>query len=95
MKTVVYKYQIPFSEKFSLTLPLGSTIVRVGTVDGFCYLWAAVNPEETLQEEFNFVASKTGGMIEHQHPLQYIGMYNIYIQMELMLYLFLEKNPEK
>ena len=47
--------------------------------------------EEKQIVKYHFKSSKTGGVIEHQEQLVYIDMYAIFIQMELMLYVFLEK----
>lgn len=91
MKSVVHKYPIPFQEGFELNLPRGSQVVRIDTVDGFNFLWAlhevSDNPEIVT---YKFVSSKTGGEIEHEKPLTFVGMYSIFIQMELLLYVFLE-----
>lgn len=91
MKSVVHKYPIPFQEGFELNLPKGSQVVRIDTVDGFNFLWAlhevSDNPEIVT---YKFVSSKTGGEIEHEKPLTFVGMYSIFIQMELLLYVFLE-----
>lgn len=91
MKSVVHKYAIPFQEGFELNLPRGSQVVRIDTIDGFNFLWAlhevSDNPEIVT---YKFVSSKTGGEIEHEKPLTFVGMYSIFIQMELLLYVFLE-----
>lgn len=91
MKSVVYKYLIPFTEGFTLNLPIGSKVVRIDVDQGNPYLWALVPLEEKQIVKYHFKSSKTGGVIEHQEQLVYIDMYAIFIQMELMLYVFLEK----
>ncbi len=91
MKSVVYKYLIPFQENFSLVLPKGSKVVRIDNVDGNPYLWALVPLEEKESQTYSFKSSKTGGVIEHSENLVFIDTYSIFIQMELMLYVFLEK----
>ena len=91
MKSVVYKYLIPFTEGFTLNLPVGSKVVRIDVDQGNPYLWALVPLDETKVVKYHFKSSKTGGVIEHDEQLVFIDMYAIFIQMELMLYVFLEK----
>lgn len=91
MKSVVYKYPIPFQENFTLTLPKDSKVVRLDSENGFSFLWALINTEETENYTYHFKSSKTGGVITHDNDLVFVGTYSIFIQMELMLYVFLEK----
>lgn len=91
MKSVVHKYPIPFQEGFELNLPRGSQVVRIDTVDGFNFLWALHEVSDDPEiVTYKFVSSKTGGEIEHEKPLTFVGMYSIFIQMELLLYVFIE-----
>lgn len=89
-KSVVYKYLIPFQEGFELTLPKGSQIVRIDNDQGNPYLWALVPLDETDTVTFKFQSSKTGGIISHNKPLYFIGTISIFVQQELMLYVFIE-----
>lgn len=89
-QSVVYKYLIPFQEGFELTLPKGSQIVRIDNDQGNPYLWALVPLEEKETVVFKFQSSKTGGIINHEKPLHFIGTISIFVQMELMLYVFIE-----
>ena len=66
MKSVVYKYLIPFQEGFELTLPKGSQIVRIDNDQGNPYLWALVPLEEKETVTFKFQSSKTGGVMTHE-----------------------------
>lgn len=91
MKSVVYKYLIPFQEGFTLNLPLGSKVVRIDVDQGNPYLWALVPLDEKQVVTYHFKSSKTGGVIDHDNELVFIDTYAIFIQMELMLYVFLEK----
>lgn len=91
MKSVVYKYLIPFQEGFTLDLPKGSKVVRIDVDQGNPYLWALSPLNETEIYTYHFKSSKTGGVIEHDNELMFIDTYAIFIQMELMLYVFLEK----
>ena len=90
MKSVVYKYLIPFQEGFELTLPKGSQIVRIDNDQGNPYLWALVPIDEKETVTFKFQSSKTGGILSHNKALHFIGTISIYVQMELMLYVFIE-----
>lgn len=47
--------------------------------------------DETEVYTYKFKSSKTGGVIEHENELVFIDTYTNFIQMELMLYVFLEK----
>ena len=89
-KSVVYKYLIPFQEGFELTLPKGSQIVRIDNDQGNPYLWALVPLDETDTVTYKFQSSKTGGVMTHEKPLHFIGTISIFVQMELMLYIFIE-----
>ena len=89
-KSVVYKYLIPFQEGFELTLPKGSQIVRIDNDQGNPYLWALVPIDEKETVTFKFQSSKTGGILSHNKALHFIGTISIYVQMELMLYVFIE-----
>lgn len=90
MNSVVLKYLIPFTEGFTLNLPKGSKVVRIDVDNGNPYLWALVPKGEEEIVQYVFKSSKTGGVIEHEHDLVFIDTYAIFIQMELMLYVFLE-----
>ncbi len=90
MESVVYKYLIPFQEGFELNLPKGSQIVRIDNDQGNPYIWALTPVHETEIVTFKFQSSKTGGILSHTKPLHFVGTISIFVQMELMLYVFLE-----
>lgn len=90
---VIYKYQIPVAEKYELTLPRNSEIIRVDDVDGFFYLWAKVDTNLLSTETRYLELYKTGQEIvsqngENNDELKYLGFCKIYIGMELGLYVF-------
>jgi hypothetical protein len=91
MKSVVYKYLVPFQEGFDMTFPLGSKVVRIDVDQGNPYMWVLVPLGEKRKATYHFKSSKTGGVIEHEEGLVFLDTYAIFIQMELMLYVFLEK----
>jgi hypothetical protein len=84
---VIYKYQMPVKEEFTLSLPISAQILRVASENGFLWMWALVNTENDIEER-KFGAYKTGGTIPEYHILEYIGCCPIFIQQELMLYIF-------
>ena len=67
MKSVVYKYLIPFQEGFTINLPVGSKVVRLDVDQGNPYMWVLVPLEETNIVKYHFKSSKTGGVIEHEN----------------------------
>ena len=90
MNQEVYKYLVPFKEEVTLTLPIGANIIRVDSEDGHLYFWALVDTDASTEER-KFYLSKTGGKGLPKEPLTYLGCGAIFIQQELMLYVF-EKN---
>ena len=88
--TVIYKYQMPVSEQFKMKLPQGAQIIRTAGERGMLWLWAVVDtnaPDEVRK----FRAFKCGGSgMNDAPPMVYRGCAAIYIQAELMLYIFEE-----
>lgn len=100
MKSVVHKHLIPFQEGFDMNFPVGSQVVRIAVDQGNPYMWvlkpvAEVGVDQKMAT-YHFKGSKTGGVFEHENDLVFVGTYAIFIQMELMLYVFLDKitDPE-
>lgn len=89
----IFKYQMPVAEQFEMKLPEGAQIIRMDGENGLLWLWAVVDrdkPDETRK----FRAFKTGGSgMERGMELIYRGCAAIYIQAELMLYIFEEIEP--
>lgn len=84
----IYKYRIPFMEKAKVTMPDGAVIIRVDGLDGAIWCWAIVDNERPLVEK-TFHLFKTGGqMPENISEYVYLGCGAIFIQMELMMYVF-------
>lgn len=84
---VIFKYQMPVLEEFTMELPKGAKIIRVQDQGGMFWLWAVVDtraPKETR----HFRAFKTGGHIPDDLTLNYIGFCAVHVQMELGLYIF-------
>lgn len=91
----IYKYRIPFQEVAKVTLPEGSTIIRIEGLDGAIWCWAIVDTNNPLEER-TFHLFKTGGeMPDNIHEATYLGCGAIHIQMELMMYIFEYPNTAK
>lgn len=84
----IWKYQMPVSEKFEMKLPKGAQIIRMAGEGGMLWLWAVVDtsaPDEVRV----FEAFKAGGTMPDDMSMhEFVGMAHIYIQQELMLYIF-------
>ena len=92
MKSVVYKHLIPFQEDFTINLKEGSKVVRIDVDQGNPYMWVLTPLDDGIKTvKYHFKSSKTGGVMEHTEDLVFVDTYAIFIQMELMLYVFLEK----
>lgn len=88
MKTI-HKYAIPVLEKFSLSLPKGSDVLRIDDVDGLFWMWAAVDTEQP-EVIRNFECYKTG-MPVTPGRLEYLGFFKMFVMQELCLYVFERK----
>jgi len=91
MNKTIYKYQMPVKEEFKLVLPRNAEILRLSDIDGLFWLWALVDLNEP-NETRKFRAFKTGSEIPEDLTLLYRGCCAIFVQMELMLYIFEEIN---
>ena len=83
----IYKYPVPVLESFTMKLPIGAEILRFDFIDGHAWLWAMID-QRVEDETREFRAFKTGALIPDDVNLQYLGKYPIFIQDELMLYVF-------
>ncbi len=84
--SVIFKYQMPIKERFTMRLPTGAQIIRVADQDGMFWLWAVVDTR-VPDEDRHFVAVKCGANVPDGN-LQYIGFCAIFVQQELGLYIF-------
>jgi hypothetical protein len=89
---VIHKYQLPVAETVVLAMPQFCQVVRIDSLDGFMWLWALVDTDEPVVG-YRFNAYKTGGKIPDEVVQFYVGCAAIFIQMELMLYWFQERDP--
>lgn len=84
---VIFKYQMPVLESFTMKLPRGAEIIRMEDQAGMFWLWAVVNTNQP-DEERHFRAFKTGAAMPEDVALRYVGFCAVHVQMELGLYIF-------
>ena len=84
---VVFKYQMPVLERFTMRLPRGAQIIRMADQGGMFWLWAVVDTR-LPDEERQFYAVKCGGNVPETPDLYYHGFCAIHVQQELGLYIF-------
>ncbi len=86
---VIYKYQIPIKESFTIDMPKFANIIRVDSIDGLCFLWAEVDTSNPV-EPIEFRAYKTGQEFRNETTgfLKYLGFCTIFIGQELCLYVY-------
>ncbi len=90
---VIFKYQMPVQEHFTMMLPAGAEILRVEDQGGMFWMWAMVRTDAP-DEPRHFHAFKTGGKIPDALNIRYVGCCAVFIQMELMLYIFEDTGNE-
>lgn len=84
----IYKYRLPFQEEATVTMPKDANIIRVDGLDGALWIWAVVDTEKPLVDR-EFSLFKTGGeMPDDIDTYSYVGCGAIFVQMELMMYVF-------
>lgn len=86
---VIFKYQMPVLETFTMKLPQGAEIIRMQDQGGMFWLWAVVRTD-VPDEERKFHAYKCGGKIPDDLNLKYVGFCAVFVQQELGLYIFEE-----
>jgi hypothetical protein len=86
---VIFKYQMPVLESFTMKLPKGAQILRVADQGGMFWLWALIRTD-VPDEERHFRAFKCGGTIPEDPAvfLSYQGFCAVFVQQELGLYIF-------
>ena len=84
----IWKYQMPVAEQFEMKLPKDAQIIRMAGENGYLWLWAVVDTQAPLETR-QFESFKAGGtMPDDLSKHVFRGMAHIYIQQELMLYIF-------
>jgi hypothetical protein len=89
---VIFKYQMPVLEQFTMDLPQGAEIIRMEDQGGMFWMWAVVNTDAPTEKRY-FRAFKTGAKIPDDVELKYVGFCAVFVQMELGLYIFEEVKP--
>ena len=84
---VIFKYQMPVLERFTMKLPRGAQIIRMADQGGMFWLWAVVDTREPDVEHL-FYAVKCGANVPEISTLVYRGFCAIHVQQELGLYIF-------
>ncbi len=87
----IHKFTLPFMEQASINMPAGAKVIRCDGVDGFLFVWAIVDTEAPMvRREFHLF--KTGAAMPNDilERYRYLGCGAIYVQMELMMYIFEE-----
>ena len=88
-KKVVWKYDVPIREHFTLELPLGTEILHFSLQYGEAKLWVLVDPLIFLTEEKverKFLLAGTGRDI-NEGGLKYIGTIKM-VEEKLIYHLF-------
>lgn len=86
---VIYKYRLPFKEVATVDMPRAAHIIRIDG-GGELNIWAIVDTEQPLVTR-TFHLFKTGGIMpDNIDEYIYHGCGAIFIQMELMMYVFEE-----
>lgn len=85
----IFKYQLPIEEQTMIRMPEGAEVVRVDGLDGMLWVWAIVDTNNDIIDH-KFRLFKTGGEIPSDLDLHFVGCGAIFIQQELMLYVFKE-----
>lgn len=86
----IYKYRLPFMEVATVDMPEGAQIIRVDGLDGALWIWAIVDTEVELETR-EFFLFKTGAQMPDDildFNYEYLGCGAIYVQQELMMYVF-------
>lgn len=84
---VIFKYQMPVLERFTIRLPQKAEIIRMADQGGMFWLWAVVDTR-LPDEDRHFVAVKCGGNVPEVPSLIYRGFCAVFVQQELGLYIF-------
>jgi transcriptional regulator with XRE-family HTH domain len=90
---VIFKYQMPVLERFTMRLPVGAEIIRMQDQGGMFWMWAIVRTD--VPDEYrHFWAFKCGGKIPDDINIKYVGFCAVFVQQELGLYIFEDMGNE-
>lgn len=85
----IHKFRLPFMEIAEIAIPIGAQVVRCDGLDGALWIWAIVDTDNPTEIR-TFHLFKTGAAMPLDMNLEYLGCGAIFIQMELMMYIFQE-----
>jgi limonene-1,2-epoxide hydrolase len=91
----IYKYRLPFMEHATIDMPDGANVVRIDGLDGALWVWAVVDTNAQIVTR-HFHLFKTGADMPDNilEDYDYLGCGAIFIQMELMMYVYELKGSE-
>lgn len=89
----IFKFQCGMAEQAKVTMHQGAHIIRVDGIDGFLYIWAVVDPDSPMEVR-QFDLFKTGADMPDDilKTHVYHGCGGIFVQMELMMYVWERKH---
>lgn len=78
MKTI-YKYEIPTTDEYELTLPIESTILNVISIDNSIFLYALIDTNEKLKSYYTINIYGTGFKVDlYLEKRDYIGTVQMF-----------------
>lgn len=87
---VIYKYSLLVKDTQELSLPIGAKILTVQLQFGTPFLWAIVDPDETLMEKRTIQIIGTGHFKQDNEIGKYISTFQLY-DGEMIFHVFEKK----
>lgn len=72
----IWKFAFAITDRFSIQMPQGATVLHVDNQRGTTVLWAMVNPKAKVVER-KFRLAGTGHVIDDAKPEQHIGSFQM------------------
>ena len=89
----IFKFQLGMAERATVQMQEGAEVIRIDGIEGFLYIWAVVDPAAPMVgREFDLF--KTGADMPDDilETHRYLGCGGIFVQMELMMYVWERKD---
>lgn len=85
----IFKYRLPFMEVATVEMPYEAKVIRIDGLDGALWIWAIVDTDAPIEIR-TFHLFKTGAQMPNDilESYNYLGCGAIFVQMELMMYVF-------
>jgi hypothetical protein len=85
----IFKYRLPFMEVATVEMPYDAHVIRIDGLDGALWIWAIVDTDAPIEKR-EFLLFKTGAQMPDDilSDYVYLGCGAIFVQMELMMYVF-------